>query len=424
MNLYFLLIIITILLSAFFSGMEIAYVSANKLRLELDKQSEPFTSSILRFVTSNGGKYIATMLVGNNIALVIYGIAFAAILEPVFKMYFQSESLVLFLQTILSTLIILFVSEFLPKTLFRLFPNSLLNILSLPLAFFYILFYPITAFSIAITNLLLKRVLKTDVNAVNKNPVFSRIDLDEFVNDNDSSRIEQLEKKVETEIKLFKNALDFSKVKLREIMVPRTEIEMLEIGATISDLRQKFVETGYSRILIFKENIDNIIGYVHSSVLFQNPQTIEPFIKKVLIVPETMPANKLLSTFIQEHRSIAIVVDEFGGTSGMVTSEDILEEIFGEIEDEHDTRDIIEKKISDNEYIFSGRAEIDLINEKYMLDLPETEDFETLAGYILYHHESIPKINSLIKIGKFQFKILKASNTKIELVKLTLLEDQ
>ena len=424
MNLYFLLILITIVLSAFFSGMEIAYVSANKLRLELDKQSEPFTSSILRVVTSNGGKYIATMLVGNNIALVIYGIAFAAILDPVFKMYFQSESLILLLQTILSTLIILVVSEFLPKTLFRLFPNTLLNILALPLAFFYVVFYPITAFSIAITNALLKRVLKTDVNAISKNPVFNRIDLDEFVSHNDSSRVQQLEKKVETEIKLFKNALDFSKVKLREIMVPRPEIEMLEMGASIGDLRQKFVETGYSRILFYKENIDNIIGYVHSSVLFQNPKSIDPFIKKVLIVPETMPANKLLSTFIQEHRSIAIVVDEFGGTSGMVTSEDILEEIFGEIEDEHDTRDIIEKKISDNEYIFSGRAEIDLINEKYVLDLPESEEFETLAGYILYYHESIPKINSMIRIGNFNFKILKATNTKIELVKLTLEKDQ
>ncbi|HPF50482.1 MAG TPA: hemolysin family protein [Draconibacterium sp.] len=424
MNLYLLLILITILLSAFFSGMEIAYVSANKLRLELDKQSDPFTSKILRFVTANGGKYIATMLVGNNIALVIYGIAFAAILEPVFKTFIESESMVLFLQTIISTLIILVISEFLPKTLFRLFPNSLLNILSVPLAFFYIVFYPITTFSIAITNTLLKRVLKTDVNTVNKNPVFSRIDLDEFVNESDTSRIEQIEKKVETEIKLFKNALDFSKVKLREIMVPRTEIEMLEVGASIGELQQKFVETGYSRILFFKENIDNIIGYVHSSVLFQNPQSIEPFIKKVLIVPETMPANKLLSTFIQEHRSIAIVVDEFGGTSGMVTSEDILEEIFGEIEDEHDTRDIIEKKISDTEYIFSGRAEIDLINEKYLLDLPESEEFETLAGYILFNHESIPKINSVIRIGKFHFKVLKASNTKIELVKLTITEGQ
>lgn len=421
MNLY-LLILITILLSAFFSGMEIAFVSANKLRLELDKQSEPFNSRILKFVTANGGQYIATMLVGNNIALVIYGITFATLLEPVFQLHFQSDTLILLLQTIVSTIIILVFAEFLPKTLFRIFPNTLLNLFSVPLAFFYVVFYPITSFSIGITNSLLKGLLKTDVNAHNQNLVFSRIDLDEFVNETDSTGLEKKDN-VETEIKLFKNALDFSKVKLREIMVPRTEIEMLEIGASTSELRQKFVDTGYSRILFYNENIDNIIGYVHSSILFQNPKSIEPFIKKVLIVPETMPANKLLSTFIQEHRSIAIVVDEFGGTSGMVTSEDILEEIFGEIEDEHDTKDIIEKKISENEFIFSGRAEIDLLNEKYFFNLPETEEFETLAGFILFHHESIPKINSLIKIAKFHFKILKATNTKIELVKLTLSEE-
>ncbi|NOR76777.1 MAG: CBS domain-containing protein, partial [Draconibacterium sp.] len=245
-------------------------------------------------------------------------------------------------------------------------------------------------------------------------------DLDEFVNESDRG----LEKKanIETEIKLFKNALDFSKVKLREIMVPRTEVEMLDIKSSINDLLQRFIETGYSRILFYDGNIDNIIGYVHSSVIFQNPEIIKPYLTNVLIVPETMPANKLLSTFIQEHRSIAIVVDEFGGTAGMVTSEDILEEIFGEIEDEHDTREIIEKKISDTEYILSGRSEIDLLNEKFLLSLPETEEFETLAGLILFYHESIPKINSLIKVGELHFKILKATNTKIELVKLTLPE--
>lgn len=421
MNLY-LLIFITVLLSAFFSGMEIAYVSANKLRLELDKQSEPFNSKLLKIVTANGGQYIATMLVGNNIALVIYGIAFATLLEPFFQIYFQSESLILFLQTIVSTLIILVFAEFLPKTLFRIFPNTLLNIFSVPLALFYILFYPVTRFSMGITNVLLKKVFKTDISTSKRNPVFSRIDLDEFVKETDAAGLEKKET-VETEVKLFKNALDFSKVKLREIMVPRTEIEMLEIDSSIAELRQKFVETGYSRILFYNENIDNIIGYVHSSVLFHNPDFIEPFIKKVLIVPETMPANRLLGTFIREHRSIAIVVDEFGGTSGMVTSEDILEEIFGEIEDEHDTSDIIEKQISETEFIFSGRAEIDLLNEKYYFEIPETEEFETLAGFILFYHKSIPKINTVIKIGKFHLKILKATNTKIELVKLTITEN-
>nr|WP_319572860.1 hemolysin family protein [uncultured Draconibacterium sp.] len=418
----YLLILITIILSAFFSGMEIAFVSANKLRLELDKQSDPFSSKLLKFLTHNGGQYIATMLVGNNIALVVYGIAFAAVLEPLLLNSIQSESVVLLLQTIISTFVILLFAEFLPKTLFRIFPNTLLNVFALPLAFFYVVFFPVTRFSMGITNFLLRNVFNTEPGNEDKNKVFRRIDLDEFIKENDRTNTEHKEL-VETEIKLFKNALDFSKIKLREVMIPRTEIEMMETGASINDLRQKFVETGYSRILIFSESIDNIIGYVHSSILFKNPQTIDPFIKNVLIVPETMPANKLLSTFIQEHRSIAIVVDEFGGTAGMVTSEDILEEIFGEIEDEHDVKGIIEKKISDSEFIFSARAEIDMLNEKYFLELPENEDFETLAGFILYNYESIPKVNSVIKIEKFQFKILKATNTKIELVKLKLLDD-
>ncbi|WP_163324910.1 hemolysin family protein [Draconibacterium mangrovi] len=418
----YLLILITIILSAFFSGMEIAFVSANKLRLELDKQSDPFSSKLLKFLTHNGGQYIATMLVGNNIALVVYGIAFATVLEPVLLNSIQSESLVLLLQTIISTFVILLFAEFLPKTLFRIFPNTLLNVFALPLVFFYVVFFPVTRFSMGITNFLLRNVFNTEPGNEDKNKVFRRIDLDEFIKENDRTNAEHKEL-VETEIKLFKNALDFSKIKLREVMIPRTEIEMMETGASISDLRQKFVETGYSRILIYSESIDNIIGYVHSSMLFKNPQTIDPFIKNVLIVPETMPANKLLSTFIQGHRSIAIVVDEFGGTAGMVTSEDILEEIFGEIEDEHDVKDIVEKKISDTEFIFSARAEIDMLNEKYFLELPENEEFETLAGFILYNYESIPKVNSVIKIEKFQFKILKATNTKIELVKLKLLDD-
>lgn len=418
---FLVIILIMILLSAFFSGMEIAFVSANKLRLELDKQSDPFSSRILKLVTAKPGNYIATMLIGNNLALVIYGIAFAGLMEPFLLSFTQSETLILLIQTIISTFIILVLAEFLPKTLFRIFPNTLLNILAIPLALFYLLFYPITRFTIGLTNTFLKNFLSADVKSGSKNMVFSRIDLDEFVNETDKNADTRVN--LDKEVKLFKNALDFSKVKLREIMVPRTEIEMLDIDTEINELRQKFVETGYSRILFYRENIDNIIGYVHSSVIFQNPTSIKPYLKNLLIVPESMPANKLLSTFIKEHRSIAIVVDEFGGTSGMVTSEDILEEIFGEIEDEHDTSDIIERQISVNEFIFSGRSEIDLLNERYNLNLPETEEFETLAGFILFHHESIPKINSVITTGNFHIKILKATNTKIELVKLTLLEE-
>lgn len=419
---YLILIVITVILSAFFSGMEIAFISANKLRLELDKQSEPFTSKLLRIVTGHSGKYIATMLIGNNIALVIYGIAFAGLFDPVFENYIQTESLIFLTTTLVSAFFILIFGEFLPKTLFRTIPNTLLSIFLIPLSFFFFLFYPITRLTVGITNGLMKLLFKTNFNHNNNDPVFSRIDLDEFINTKENSGTDTKEN-IETEVKLFKNALDFSKVKLREIMVPRTEIEMMDLNSSIGELRQKFVETGYSRIIFYDKNIDNIVGYVHSSVIFKNPESLKPYVNNLLIVPETMPANKLLSTFIREHRSIAIVVDEFGGTSGMVTSEDILEEIFGEIEDEHDTVDVIEKKISENEFVFSGRSEIDLINEKYNISLPESEDFETLAGFILFHHESIPKINSQIKIGAFQFKILKATNTKIELVKLTINEE-
>jgi len=401
--------------------MEIAFVSANKLRLELDKKSNPFVSGILSFVTKSPGKFIATMLIGNNTVLVIYGIAFAALLEPVITNYTTSDTFILLIQTIISTLIILVLAEFLPKTLFRIFPNTLLNIFSVPLAFFYTIFYPITIFTVGITNSLLKGILKTKIDVGVGNPVFSRVDLDHFINESQTDGILE-ENEEEHEVKLFRNALDFSKVKLREIMVPRTEMEVLDINSHIEKLRSMFIETGYSRILIFENYIDNIIGYVHSSVIFENPDSIQPFLKNVLIVPETMPANKLLSTFIQDHRSIAIVVDEFGGTSGMVTSEDILEEIFGEIEDEYDTSDFIEKKISDTEFVFSGRFEIDFLNENYNLNLPDTDDFETLAGYILAHYKSIPKINTIIDIGQFSFKILKATNTKIELVNLTIQE--
>lgn len=416
------ILLITILFSAFFSGMEIAFVSANKLRLELDKQASPFNSGLLKMVTRKSGNYIATMLVGNNIALVIYGIAFAKLLEPVLNFYFSSATIVMLIQTVVSTIIILFFAEFLPKTLFRLFPNSLLKLFAFPVAFFYVIFYPVTRFVMMLIHFLLKRFLKDRNLPDAESRVFTRIDLDNFVKEASPSQVRE-NMEMEKEVKLFRNALDFSKVKLREIMVPRNEIVMLDVNTDIETLRQKFVDTGYSRILIYEQNIDNIIGYVHSSAIFQKAKSIRPFLRNVLIVPETMAANKLLSRFIRDHRSIALVVDEFGGTSGLVTSEDILEEIFGEIEDEHDTAAFIEKKINENEYVFSGRFDIDLINEKYQLNIPESEDYETLAGFILYHHESIPKVNMVIRVGSFSLKILKATYTKIELVYLKIMDD-
>jgi len=414
------IILLMILSSAFFSGMEIAFITANKLRLELDKKQNSFSSKILTLFTRNPGQYIATMLVGNNTALVVYSIAFTKLLEPFFKKFLVSDSLVLISQTIVSTLVILVAAEFLPKTVFRINPNRILKVFSFPVAIFYFIFYPVCRFSIAISKLLIGSIFKEKFESNDEEMVLSRIELHHFVKEQHSHLNEQ-EREIDSEVKLFRNALDFSKIKLREVMIPRTEIEAMDINSSIDELQRRFIHTGYSRILFYQDNIDNIIGYIHHSVLFSNPDSIKDNLKKIIIVPETMSASKLLSKFIQQHMSMAIVVDEFGGTAGMVTSEDIIEEIFGDIEDEHDTIDLIEKKIGEDEYIFSGRQEIDHLNEKFKLNLDLDENIETLAGYILYHHESIPKINTIIQIGDFQFKILKASNTKIELVSLKIL---
>ncbi len=417
-----LIILVTILFSAFFSGMEIAFVSANRLRLELDKKQNVVFSSLISLYTKYPGQFIATMLVGNNLALVIYGIAFARMLKPMLDIYIQSDSLVLFIQTIFSTLIILATAEYLPKMLFRINPNKILKFFTIPIAFFYFLFYPVTKFTMWISKLVLRIFLNEKIKSVDEKTVFSRIDLDHFVKEPENTASAPAQE-IDNEVKLFRNALDFSKVKLRDIMVPRTEMVALDIDSTVEELHQKFIETGYSRILFYSGNIDNIVGYIHQSVIFTNPDSIQSNLRNVLIVPETMPASKLLRQFIQQRRSIAIVVDEFGGTSGMVTSEDILEEIFGEIEDEHDTSDLISKQVGPNDFILSGRLELEQLIETYNLEFPENENFETLAGFILYNHQSIPKINTVITIEPYQIKILKATNTKIELVQLKILDD-
>ncbi len=418
-----LIILISILFSAFFSGMEIAFISANKLRLELDKKQNIVFSGLISHYTQHPGQFIATMLVGNNLALVTYGIAFANLLKPYLSVYLHSDMLVLVAQTFISTVIILATAEYLPKMLFRINPNRVLKIFTIPIAFFYFLFFPVTKVAIWISKVVLKVFLKAQIKKVDEKVVFSRIDLDHFVSEQEGNTAPKSEHEVDNEVKLFRNALDFSSVKLREVMVPRTEIVMLDIDSTVEELQQKFIETGYSRILFYSGNFDNIVGYIHHSVIFTKPDSIKSNLRKVLIVPETMSASKLLRQFIQQRLSIAIVVDEFGGTSGMVTSEDILEEIFGEIEDEHDTDDLIMKKVADDEFVLSGRLELDELNEEFGLEFPEDENFETLAGFILFHYESIPKINSVITIDQYQFKILKATNTKIELVLLKILDD-
>lgn len=418
-----LVIFIAILFSAFFSGMEIAFNTANKLRLELDKKQNIVYSKLISLYTQNPAQFIATMLIGNNLALVIYGIAFANLLEPFLTIY-MPNSLVLLAQTIISTIVILATAEYLPKMFFRINPNGLLKFFTLPLAFFYFLFYPATRIILGISKIVLKVFLNEEIKNVNEKIVFSRIDLDLFVNEPESNNnISQNKEVIDNEVKLFRNALDFSKVKLRDIMVPRNEMVVLDINSTVEELHQKFIETGYSRILFYAENIDNIVGFIHHSVIFTHPDSIKSNLRKVLIVPDTMPASKLLSKFIQQRLSIAIVVDEFGGTTGMVTSEDILEEIFGEIEDEHDTVYLIEKQVAPDEYVISGRVELDELNDKFNLDFPENENYETLAGFILFNYQSIPKINTIINVGLYRFKILKATNTKIELVHLKILDN-
>jgi CBS domain containing-hemolysin-like protein len=402
--------------------MEIAFITANKLRLELDKKQNVIFSKLISIYTQNPAQFIATMLIGNNVALVIYGIAFSKLLKPLLEHYL-TDSLVLLVQTLISTVIILATAEYLPKVLFRINPNGLLKFFTIPISLFYFLFYPLTRLTMGISKIVLKVLLNEEIRNVNEKIVFSRVDLDHFVNETENVNASQNKEEIDNEVKLFRNALDFSKVKLREIMVPRTEMAVLDIDSSVDELRQKFIETGYSRILFYSENIDNIVGYIHHSVIFTNPESIADNLSKVLIVPETMPASKLLSKFIQHRLSIAIVVDEFGGTSGMVTSEDILEEIFGEIEDEHDTVYLIEKQVAPNEYIISGRVELDELNDKFNLDFPENENYETLAGFILYNYESIPKINTIIDVDQYRFKILKATNTKIELVHLNILDN-
>jgi putative hemolysin len=417
-----LLVIITLIFSAFFSGLEMAFVSSNKLIIELDKTKGLLSGKINSKLIKHPSDFIATMLVGNNISLVIYGIVMAIIIEPfVFKILpanWSSEFIILIIQTILSTLLILIVAEFLPKVLFRINPNNILKFFALPAIIFYYLFYPIVHFIVFLSKLLLKSFEKEDFST--EPLVFSSIDLGNYVKDVNKESLEKNE--IEHELQIFQNAIEFPNIKVRECMIPRTEIIAFEETDSIEHIKQLFIETNLSKILIYNGNIDNIIGYVNTFDLFKLPKTINSILRPVIIVPETMLAKKLLTIFIQQNRSIAVVVDEFGGTSGILTMEDVIEEIFGEIEDEHDTEDLIEKQIFENEYIFSARIEIDYINDNYQLQLPKSNDYETLAGLIIYHFESIPQLNEEIKIGKFLFKILKVSKTHIDLVKLKIVD--
>ena len=412
-----LIIIIVMIFSSFFSGMEIAFVASNKLRIELDKKQGQFGSKLIGFFTENPGQYFATMLIGNNIALVIFGLIISRLLSPVLMPLLQSDLAVIIVNTVISTALILLMSEFLPKTVFMISPNFFLNILSLPAMFFYVIFYPVSKLTLAVSNLFLRLFFGIKGNKKDQeNFVFSKVDFSNFLNEDRQSTGSA--EPLKENIRIFRNALDFSNVKLRECMVPRTEIVAIEAGSKVQDLKERFIQTGHSRILVYQNTIDNIIGYFELKDMFKDPPDIMSCVRKLAIVPETMTANKLLKLFFDERMNVALVVDEFGGTSGMVTIEDVLEEIVGDIEDEHDYYELTEKEIAPGEFVFSGRLEIDYLNETYNLDLPEEDDYETLAGLILYHNGSIPVVNETINIGKFVFRVIKVTATRIELVNL------
>ena len=416
-----ILILVSILFSAFFSGMEIAFISANKLRIEIDKKQKKIFAGIVSYFNKYPSRFIATMLVGNNISLVIYGMTFAMLLkEPIHNLLGNSsEALVLLIQTLISTLLILLTAEFLPKTLFRLNPNNSLRLMSIPLMVFYTLLYPITLFTIGISNFTMKYLLRVRPDTQSAEPVFSKVDLDHLlttVKPEQHTYGEEIE-----ELKIFKNALEFSGLKVRDCMIPRTEVIALEIESYVKDLSQRFIESGLSRILIYKETIDNVIGYVNSKDLFRKPDMIKSHLIPIKIVPETLAVNSLLTGFIKDGKSIALVVDEFGGTSGLITTEDIIEEIFGEIEDEHDTSDLVEEKLENEKYRLSGRLEIDYLNDKYFLAIPESEEYDTLAGYIIFHYESIPEKDTSVELDNFLITITDVSSNRIEEVELTVI---
>ena len=428
MTIDLLIIILCLILSAFFSGMEIAYVSSNKIHIEIEKKQGGLLSKLLTKITAKPSKFIATLLIGNNIALVIYGFYMGDMLVDWFASYLPSSSpiinslfteLSLLTQTIISTLVILVTAEFLPKVFFQIYANSLLKLFAVPAYLFYILFSFVSDFVIWISDVILKHLFKTEGDEVQL--AFTKVELGNYI----SEQMESVEAHdtVDSEIQIFQNALEFSEVKSREVMVPRTELSAIEIHDSISNLNDLFTQTGHSKILVYKTTIDDILGYVHSFDLFKNPKNIKSMLRPVEYVPETMLAKDVLNVLIKKRKSLAVVLDEYGGTSGIMTVEDVIEELVGEIEDEHDTFELIEEKINNHTYIFSARIEVDHINETYKFQLPESENYETLGGFIVNHTEEIPVKNEEIKIHQFHFTIKEVSNTKIELVELKILED-
>ena len=421
-----IMILSMLVLSAFFSGMEIAYVSSNKVHIAIEKQQNGYLSKILQKITNRPSKFIATMLIGNNIALVIYGFFMGDLLMSYIGPYLGIDSqntssssdsimfLALFIQTIISTFVILITAEFLPKVFFQIYANNLVKFFALPGYFFYIVFSVVSEFIIWITDKILKLIFKTDGDEVQLS--FSKVELGNYI----SEQMETVkrEDEVDSEIQIFQNALDFSEVKSREVLIPRTEVVAVTIDRSPKELSELFIKTGLSKILVYNENIDNILGYVHSFELFKKPTTIKSILIPVVFVPETMLIKEVLNILTKKRKSIAVVIDEYGGTSGILTVEDIIEELFGEIEDEHDKLVLIEKVVNNGTYVFSARLDVDYLNETYKLNLPENENYETLGGMIVSFTEGIPKKDEVIVFQDYTFNILEVSNTKVELVEV------
>ena len=411
-----LILIIALCFSALFSGLEIAFVSSDKLRFEMDVERNTFSSKILKRFFHKPNIYISTMLVGNNIALVIYSTMMAVVIESIIPEGLISNEFVLVLiETFISTLIVIVVGEFLPKTIFRINSNATLNLFALPVYFIYILLYPISLFTTWLSRLLL-RICGVRINDENENKAFSKVDLDYFLQSGLSTAGNSSEP--EPEVRIFQNVLDFSNVKIRDCMVPRNEICAVEKNAKLVELKEQFVETGYSKIIVYDTDLDHIIGYVHSSELFRHKDKWQEHIHTMPFVPETLMAQKLMKQFMTRKKSLAVVVDEFGGTSGIVSLEDIVEEILGEIEDEHDVSSLVAKETEDG-YIFSGRIEIEHANSRFSLDLPESDEYMTIGGLILHYAKGFPKVNDKVLVDGHTFRILKMSQTKIELVELS-----
>ncbi len=421
MSLNFLVIVISILFSAFFSGMEIAFISSNRIHIEIEKRQRGWISSILSKLTAKPSKFIAAMLIGNNLALVIYGFVMGDVLINWFQSFLPTDyALLTYLlsdgallsQTLLSTLLILITAEFIPKVVFQIYSNQLLKFFVLPAFLFYQLFGPISTFVIWLSDLFLKKVFKTSGDQVQL--AFTKVDLGHYISEqlNASEAHEELD----SEIQIFQNALEFSEVKSREVMIPRTELMTIEVHDTIQRLTDKFVESGYSKVLVFNNTVDDILGYVHSFDLFKKPTSIKSMLMPVEFVPETMLIKDVMNALIKKRRSIAVVLDEYGGTSGIMTIEDIVEELFGEIEDEHDSTNLIEEQLSSNMFKFSARLEVDYVNERYELCLPENENYETLGGMIVHYEEGIPEKNSQVLIEDYVIDVLEVSSTKIDLI--------